>query len=70
MRILTWRGWLAVVLVGACSALLSLVVALEIRAIATERQQLREIVELIRTGRIQVLAPAPPVPPPSAERPK
>jgi hypothetical protein len=64
MRILTWRGWLLVLVIGSCSAALTFWGLFTIRRLLIEEAQLQQIVQLIQSGRIQVLpehGPPPPV---------
>lgn len=74
MKFLTWKAWIVVVVVGMTVAIVTFLGLLEARQMLIERQQLREIVELIRTGRIIVGPPpqAPPQPPAASppEKPK
>lgn len=62
MRLLTLRGWIVVIVVGALSAALSLAVCLQIRHWLQDEAQLHQIVDLIQRGQIVVR----PGPPPSA----
>lgn len=59
---LSWRAWLVLVLVTVTVATVTFLGLIEIRQVLVERQQLREVVELIRSGRIQILPPPPPQP--------
>ena len=65
MRMLTLRGWLVAVAVGALSALVMFLLLVQIRHWLTDEAQLHQIVELIQQGRIQVV----PVALPSRDRP-
>jgi hypothetical protein len=64
VRILTWRGWAAVILVGSLAATLTFLGLFQIKHWLTDEQQLHEIVGLIQSGRIVVAPPAPVAPPP------
>jgi hypothetical protein len=57
---LTWRAWIVVVLVGVCSATLTLFGWLGVRELVTERQKLLVIIGLIESGRIRIEPPPPP----------
>lgn len=65
MRLLTWRGWILVVVVGVLSASVAFFGLLTVRQLLIERQQLREIVLLIQQGRIRVEPPPQATPPPA-----